>query len=315
MIRLLLTALLAVSIGESADAPKKIELMDIVRITKDELRLSDVSTFNGFSEAEKKDLESVVLLKGLVEGKDRVLHRVDLAKILRNQIKQIELQANQHVALSIPETVTIQRIANNSTEAIKQYLLDKLEKQSEGFQFELRGFQVNRAKDLPEDHTWELAVDQKIYRGPSNFRIDFFKDGQKVHQGWVTADVRVFTDVPTATKTLDLAHRISEDDFKLQKQDVTLKSDIALARFLVGSKTKRGIREGSIIFNSDYEPEKSVSRGETVDLLVAANTWKVTIRGQMLDSGRVGDTVRVLNTASKKILTGTVVAKGLVQVQ
>jgi flagella basal body P-ring formation protein FlgA len=58
-----------------------------------------------------------------------------------------------------------------------------------------------------------------------------------------------------------------------------------------------------------------VVRGKDVTAIVSVSGMHVTLTGQALDNGRMGETVRVKNKASGKIITGEVIGHRMVEVR
>ncbi|TNE32275.1 flagellar basal body P-ring formation protein FlgA [bacterium] len=78
----------------------------------------------------------------------------------------------------------------------------------------------------------------------------------------------------------------------------------------IGRVTKKSIYKSEPLTTDNTLPDISVKRGE--DIVVIASTGTITVRGigTAMQDGRVGDTIRVKRTDSKKILTGKINESG-----
>ncbi|GJL92832.1 flagellar basal body P-ring formation chaperone FlgA [Hyphococcus sp.] len=74
----------------------------------------------------------------------------------------------------------------------------------------------------------------------------------------------------------------------------------------VGQEVKRAIYVGKTLSLNDVGPPTAVERNAIVMLEFVRGPLMITTEGRALDSGAVGDRVRIMNLSSKIILTGTI---------
>ena len=84
---------------------------------------------------------------------------------------------------------------------------------------------------------------------------------------------------------------------------------------LIGFKVRRPIIAGKVIRRTDVTPNILVPRGELVTIQLKTQFMRLTTRGKALDAGARGDTIRVRNTKSNKIVEARVVGPGVVSIQ
>lgn len=94
----------------------------------------------------------------------------------------------------------------------------------------------------------------------------------------------------------------------------TLGFDIAEIEDIVGQSLKSSKRAGSIVTNRDLVAPILIKRNQTVSLILKSGALTLTVKGQALSSASHGDTVKVLNLKSKKIITGIALSSGTVLV-
>lgn len=82
----------------------------------------------------------------------------------------------------------------------------------------------------------------------------------------------------------------------------------------VGFAAKRALRAGQVIRRSDLAKPELVARNASVTITYAVPGVVVSIRGQALEPGALGDVINVLNVQSKKTLQATVTGPGRVSV-
>jgi flagella basal body P-ring formation protein FlgA len=74
----------------------------------------------------------------------------------------------------------------------------------------------------------------------------------------------------------------------------------------VGQEVKRAVYVGKTMSLNDVGPPTAVERNAIVMLEFVRGPMTITTEGRALDSGAVGDRVRIMNLSSKIILTGTI---------
>ncbi|PLX37240.1 MAG: flagella basal body P-ring formation protein FlgA [Hyphomicrobiales bacterium] len=83
---------------------------------------------------------------------------------------------------------------------------------------------------------------------------------------------------------------------------------------VIGMAPRRSLRPGQPIGKSDLAQPLLVRRGEAVTVVYQVPGLTLTARGQALESGAEGDMVNVLNSQSRRIVRGSVIARGKVQI-
>jgi len=76
----------------------------------------------------------------------------------------------------------------------------------------------------------------------------------------------------------------------------------------------RTVQTGEVLTPRVIRPRIVIKRGELVTLLLEGDGFRITTQGQASDDARRGDTVRVLNVASKREVVGSVEGSGVVRV-
>ena len=97
-------------------------------------------------------------------------------------------------------------------------------------------------------------------------------------------------------------------------RDVAIAGTIADPLNVVGMEARVAIYAGRPIRLGDVGPPSIVLRNETVTLQFRRHGLEISAEGRALDRGAVGETVRVMNLASRQTLTGKVLSNGHVEV-
>ena len=83
---------------------------------------------------------------------------------------------------------------------------------------------------------------------------------------------------------------------------------------VVGRRLRRAMPAGAMLAADDVGGEDALKRGDPVTLVSRAGGMEVRMGGRAMGVGKVGSTISVENTASRRIIRGRVVGPGLVEV-
>ncbi len=125
-----------------------------------------------------------------------------------------------------------------------------------------------------------------------------------------TVNASLITEAIVSVQSLKKGHRIQAGDF--QSTQITLSTPQKPYYFdsdLEGKKLKRAVRSGELITFKHIEHDYAVHKGDNVNLNFAASTFTISTEGVALESGMVGDQIKVRNKESGKLLRGTVTSK------
>jgi len=83
---------------------------------------------------------------------------------------------------------------------------------------------------------------------------------------------------------------------------------------VVGKRLRRAMPAGAMLEADDVGGEDALKRGDPVTLVSRAGGMEVRMGGRAMGVGKVGSTISVENTTSRRIIRGRVVGPGLVEV-
>ena len=84
---------------------------------------------------------------------------------------------------------------------------------------------------------------------------------------------------------------------------------------LINHEIKRDTDAGQPVHESNVVPPRFVVRGTLVTMKIETPFMMVTAQGRALQDGKFGDTVRILNTQSNRVVEGTVESDGVVRIR
>lgn len=133
---------------------------------------------------------------------------------------------------------------------------------------------------------------------------------------YVPVDVKKMQFVAVARHTLPRGHRIEQDDIQLVEKDVFHLHHAVFqdSEALVGKVLKRSLPAGNDFTTSMLTELNVVKRGQSVMILAEKGNLQVKMRGIVQQSGKKGDTVKVKNSNSKRVVDAEVIGADQVKV-
>ncbi len=137
--------------------------------------------------------------------------------------------------------------------------------------------------------------------------------------GWsiyVPVDIAVYRPVVVAVRPLDRGEVLTEADLIDSELDVTrlqgaYLTDLATA---VGQEVRRPLAAQSVITQQALQAPLLIRRGETVSIRAAGQAIAVHMSGVAMTDGRLGQSIRVRNSSSNRIIDARVVGPGVTEV-
>ncbi|MCW8916163.1 MAG: flagellar basal body P-ring formation chaperone FlgA [Magnetovibrio sp.] len=132
----------------------------------------------------------------------------------------------------------------------------------------------------------------------------------------VTGRLERMTEVPVLTKRIMRGDIIRAGDvewLELPQARLSRNAVTDLDR-LVGMAAKRGISVGKPISESDIRRPLSVSKGDSVTMVLSTPIMRLTTKGKALESGANGDTIRITNSQTRTVVEAVITGPGQARV-
>ncbi len=153
-------------------------------------------------------------------------------------------------------------------------------------------------------------------RSAGNTTVGIRCEGPQPWSLYVPVRVRVYREVLTTTRPLSRGERLGSGDLMLVRRDITSLRGGYLTdpAQVLGQVVRRRLAPDSVLSAAMIESPRLVERGQEVILVSETGGIRVQVRGKALMDGASGDRIRVQNPRSQRIVEGTVVSAGVVQV-
>ncbi len=139
------------------------------------------------------------------------------------------------------------------------------------------------------------------------------RPGWKIRLG---VTIRRFDTVLVARHNLPRGSMLGPDDVIAVRRDISrlVSGYFRRSEEILDMVARRSLRKGRVLTPAVVTPPRLVKRGQLVTILAQAGNLVIRVRGKALGEGRRGDTIRVRNTRSKRVVQATVVDFGTVRV-
>jgi len=124
---------------------------------------------------------------------------------------------------------------------------------------------------------------------------------------WVlNVNTRVTQNHPVivSNKMISKGTLISKEHVSVQMRDITR----AKGRFftehqdVVGSYTRRNIKNNALLNSHHIITPKDISKNDLINIVSGSEIYKIKTMGKALDSGNIGEQIKVMNIKSEKII-------------
>jgi flagella basal body P-ring formation protein FlgA len=146
--------------------------------------------------------------------------------------------------------------------------------------------------------------------------IVIFDEGNGVDRERLRGSATEMVPTLSLTRAVNKGEVITADDISVTKQPRRAVGNAKAIepKEIIGLAAKRALRPDQQVAFADFAPPTLVTRGDTVTLVFELPGLMLSARGTAMDNGTKGEAVAILNPTSKRIVHGTVIGQGKVQV-
>jgi len=195
------------------------------------------------------------------------------------------------------------------TELAKRHLDTKAE-----IELATRGMTLQLPAEAPIDLTLQgFSFDDRSGQFSGTLVLPATDGKQTIN---VSGRVYRTVEVPTLTRRVATGDTISRDDLDWQPARLeTLARNVILdPAKIVGMEAKHPLPADQPLRVGDVRAPLIVAKGSLVTMVVQSPTMTLTAKGRAMDSGALGESVKIQNTQSKIVVEGEVISPGTVRV-
>lgn len=315
----IMTLIFSMFLGAAFSMPcsaLEIFIRERVNINKDTICLGDIASFN------PSDDSRVSFLKGVeisAAPRPNTSQRVNKELILYRLSPYLGSEKDIH--LRIPENMFVHRKAQVlSSDAIsgifREHIINHSPWDAEDIYFERISAPENLA--LPVGRL-DYEIEERLnnsYMGNISMTVRFMVDGKLERSINVSGRVSVSMDVVKSLRRISSGEIITAGDLTVVSERFIRFQGNVLTDMedAVGKRAVRTIQADQNVIIGMIEDPPTVQRGDRVVIIADNGEIRITASGRVLEDGRNGDLVRVVNISSGTELYATVRRSNLVEV-
>ncbi len=145
-------------------------------------------------------------------------------------------------------------------------------------------------------------------RGLLALEVTPYKDDTPLATEQARIKISRFADVLVSSKHVKRHETLTAEMFIIDRREITSISDQPLVDpvAVLGLRSKRTVNKNHILTASMVEKIPDVSIGQEVAIVFSLGGLEVSGRGTAVESGYIGEQIKVKNKQSKKMIVGTI---------
>ena len=164
--------------------------------------------------------------------------------------------------------------------------------------------------------TWEVIPSNPGILSSTSMSLIFSVDGHVRKNIAIAGHMEAIAPVAVAASAIERGSTVSAEQIHVVSRNIADTSSPCFdPRDIIGKKTNRTIKEGSVVERTWVDTPPMVARGQMVKILLNSGELHVTTTGIANMNGLKDQIIRVQNMTSKKVISCRVTAPGIVEVQ
>lgn len=315
-----LTVLMFLLAAPGSSAALDIRVKARAAVSGETVTLGDIAAFSPEGDSRTERLKAIEIASAPAPNAEFLLKR----RLLDYKLFSA-LSDEKNVRLYMPDSLLIkrkgQRISRETLEEIfREHVRDCAPWPRDRLAFD----RIRTPGDLylPLGHVrWHVREKRGgtgRYAGNVLLNASFFVDERLIRKVALSGRVSVRRTLLKAARRIPRGSLITPEDMVLRDEDVAgpLEAEaIGSLEEALGKKARRTIGAGQTVTQSMLEDPPLVKRGANVVILAENAVIRVSTLGKVLEDGRRGERIRVMNLRSGEELLATVMGPGSVRVQ
>lgn len=142
--------------------------------------------------------------------------------------------------------------------------------------------------------------------------VGIVQGGRVLQRVAVTARIVIERPVLIAVRTLARGTTLRADDVREELRADAPADALDGSADAIGQRLVRGVAAGAPLREAFLEAIPVVTRGQSVTLRASRGSLAIEAAGRALEDGKAGETIRVMNIATRRVLAGQVAPDGAV---
>ena len=222
------------------------------------------------------------------------------------------------VKIILPESVIIKRASQILSEKqLKEIYINNVKQRLKNKDFKIRDFKVRGSVLYPlgEINFRILGGNIKPIK-KTNFYFDVNVNGKKCGKIILSGWVDIFDNVVCFKNSFKRGHIIKNSDLFMRKLNLSLipNNYIKNLDYALGMCIKRNVKSKDCLDRNMLENPPLIRKGDIVKLIAGKGNLRIEATGIAIKNGKLNDQITVKNISSKKIVSGKIIEKGIVNI-
>ena len=283
-------------------------------VTDDKILLGDIAQFSPTDQSGKA-LSQLVIANSPAPGKSKTLQTPSVITSLRNNTHASDVQWTGKREVVIHRQA-IKITSDQLYKIIAEFLAENKEKIPSG---DIRFTSMRAPSELFLPYgklTWRVTPSRPNITDSSSFSIFFKVNGKPANNCTVRGRIEVLTDIAVAAETIRKGMVIKAEHITMKRKNiVTADHPIYRPENLIGMQAARTIGAGKIIEQDHITAPPVIATGDLVKVIAGKGNLSISTKGVARSAGIIGDTIRVKNMRSNKLIYARVEGPGMVSVE
>lgn len=294
----------------------KILLENFVKIETKDISFSDLipkNIYESMSQENRNDFQKIKLGSSPEFGETRRFTNYALSEVIRHEAGARELF--RRYSFSIPSEVSVVRKIKFQTEEVEREIRSWALRDCSDCEVRILNFKLPQNKN-DKDLDWKIIYGDQVPRGFFSVPIELYKNEKIQKKIFAQGDLRFYRTVPVLRRALMPNLKIQSDDVEFKLRDVTFeRNSIPKSEEIFGTEVVQYMAADQILWKQNLKRKVALQKGAPVSIVIKNSLWNIQAKGVAQENGYVGDLVRVQSLDNKKLITGTVLVDGTVEVK
>ena len=278
------------------------------KVDNNNIFLKDIALIKSSDPETKKKTGSILLGKAPMPGKTRFFDKGHVQSALKRAGFNF-----YDLSIDMPEKIKITRNFIRISEKKIEKIVENYIKSRPFFKnnnSRIKEIRVSNEVLLPKGRVFHkvMPLQKNSLAGSIPVSIIFSGSGNFKKRVWSTVKIEVLTEVAVAKRPMGKHKIITRDDIGFKKVDLLEQSSNVITdyREILGKRTRKTIRAGTVLRSDIIELPPLVKRGDLVLIVAESGSLRITAMGEARGKGGMGERIKVVNMDSGKRLYATV---------
>jgi len=301
-----------------AASPAVISVYDNVTISKTEILLGDIAQISCDDANRTAELSAMKLGTIPIPGQKVLLS----SRVFELRTRSSGVNCDD-ISWTIPDTIAISTSSQTITGEMfsqmgQKTITDQIKSQQDKREYTIEVLTVPKPMLVPMGTiTYDLSIPMGVKSVvPTSVYIWVNIDGQPYKKAFFRAKVHMYESVVVTNRVMATGELVTPDDIHVEKKEINalMAGYITDSKQPIGFIMKRMTNSGSVLEESMLDKPVILKTGSMIHITAKMGEANVQAQGIALQDGKNGQVIRVRNTVTKKIVSGTVIDADTVQV-